>query len=556
MNGPGERSTTRMGVVLGAAASMAVSLILCGCGSSTPVAQKADTGRSTSSTLGLPAPTASGAGRGEPPASAVSAPAPLSPAARERVERFCSACHPLPQSENFPREQWPAEVRLGFDLYRASLRSDLPEPTEAEAIRYFQEHAPTALGIPRAADRVEPPSTLRFEPVSVRGIPEQAGPAVAQVIPCGPELQSAGGAAMFTTDMRSGEIRRWRIAADVAASGVFASSGHPCRLTPVPNRSDAWFVADLGSYMPEDHDFGGVSLLVCPGGGPASSEEWDVAVAGTLTPVRTGLSRVVEARPFDFDGEAPLDLLVVEFGWRRTGALRVLLGAGEGGLPTGQRVLDPRHGCLATRIADFDGDGADDVVAVFAQEHETVDVWYRRGPGDFEHRQIHRLPDPSWGSSGLDVTDIDGDGDPDVLHCNGDTMDSGLPRPTHGVRVLLNEGGKVFENREIALLPGVSQATAADLDGDGDLDVVACALLPSGGGRPAGTFEGMVWIEQTDEGWRPHTIERDRCEHAAFALADVDSDGRTDIVAGVFQADAGSSASPVLRVWLNRPAGR
>lgn len=541
---------------LGSAAWLAAALAFAGCGSTAPGLSKKEASRTTATRVERPTPVPGAAARDVASSSAAPAPAPLSPAARERVERFCSACHPLPHSENFPREQWPAEVRLGFDLYRASLRSDLPEPPEADAIRYFQERAPSALEIPRAADRIDAPAAVRFEPATVRGVPEQSGPAVAQVIRCGPEFESAGGAALFTTDMRSGEIRRWRIAADVAVSGVFASGGHPCRLTPLPGRSDAWFVADLGSYMPEDHDFGGVSLLVGPDGAGASSGERDVAVAGTLTPLRTGLSRVVEARPFDFDGEGPLDLLVVEFGWRRTGALRVLLGAGEGGEPTGQRVLDPRHGCLAARVADFDGDGADDVVAVFAQEHETVDVWYRRGPGDFDHRQIHRFPDPSWGSSGLDVADIDGDGDPDILHCNGDTMDSGLPRPTHGVRVLVNEGGKAFENREIATIPGVSQATAADLDGDGDLDVVACAFLPSDGGRPAGTFEALVWIEQTEDGWRPHTIERDRCEHAAFALADVDADGRTDIVAGVFQADAKASAGPLVRVWLNRPAVR
>ena len=500
-------------------------------------------------------PASPAVARSSQAAAITTVPEPLSPAARERVERFCSACHPLPESENFPRDQWPAEVRLGFDLYRASLRSDLPEPPEAEAIRYFQEHAPTSLAIPRAADRAESPSPVRFEAVAVPGIPAREVPAVSQVLARPGRGGDAEGVELLTADMRSGEIRRWRLAGDAAASGVLALAGHPCRLSPVPGRADAWFVGDLGSYMPEDHDHGAVRLLDgSTAGDPVASGS--SAVAGSLTPIREGLSRVVEAIPFDFDGEAPLDLLVLEFGWRRTGALRVLLAAGEGGEPAGQRVLDPRHGCLAARIADVDGDGAEDVVAVFAQEHETVDVWYRRGPGEFDHRQILRLPDPSWGSSGLDVADIDGDGDPDILHCNGDTMDSGLPRPTHGVRVLVNGGGRAFENVEIARIPGVSQATAADVDGDGDLDVVACSLLPADGGRPAGTFDSLSWIEQTPDGWRPHSIQRDHCDHAAFALADIDGDGRTDVVAGTFLAEADAGATPLLRVWLNRPAGR
>ena len=100
-------------------------------------------------------------------------------------------------------------------------------------------------------------------------------------------------------------------------------------------------------------------------------------------------------------------------------------------------------------------------------------------------------------------------------------------------------------------MPGISQASAADLDRDGDLDLVAAAFHPSEGGHPPGTFDSLLWVEQTAEGWKTRSIERDRCEHAAFALADVDGDGRTDLVAGTFRADP-ASPRPLLTVWLNR----
>jgi len=477
--------------------------------------------------------------RTPPAAATVAAQPPLSPAARERVERFCSACHPLPAPANFPRLQWPQEVRLGFDLWQASLRTDLAVPSEAEAIRYFQEGAPERLDLPRAADRPESAAPLVFERVEPTGMVEQPGPAIAQVTLDG--APSGGGAAILTTDMRSGEIRRWHLDGSTASSSVVAAGGHPCRLTPVPGAAGRWFVGDLGSYMPEDHDFGSVAILEPSGEGAQAA----------IRPIREGLSRVVEALPIDFDGTGPADLLVLEFGWRRSGALRVLLGAGEGGPATGQRVLDPRHGCLAARVVDLDRDGHADVVAAFAQEHETVDVWYGGTPGAPDHRQVHRLPDPSWGSSGLDVADLDGDGDADIIHINGDTMDSGLPRANHGIRVLWNDGGRAFRVEEVAVMPGISQAAAADLDGDGDQDLVAAAFHPSEGGHPPGTFDSLLWVEKTPDGWKTHAIERDRCEHAAFALADVDGDGRTDLVAGTFRADP-ASPRPLLTVWLNR----
>ena len=472
-------------------------------------------------------------------AAAVAAPPPLSPAARERVERFCSACHSLPSPASFPRHQWPQEVRLGFDLWQASLRTDLPVPTEADAIRYFQEGAPERLDLPRAADRTESAAPLVFQRVEPTGVVEQPGPAIAQVTLDG--VAAAGGVSILTTDMRSGEIRRWLLDGSTASSHVVAAGGHPCRLTPLPGRPDCWFVGDLGSYMPEDHDFGSVAILEMSAEGTEAS----------MRPIREGLSRVVEALPLDFDGAGPADLLVLEFGWRRSGALRVLLGAGDGAPATGQRVLDPRHGCLAARVVDLDGDGHVDVVAAFAQEHETVDVWYGGAPGAPEHRQLHRLPDPSWGSSGLDVADLDADGDADIIHFNGDTMDSGLPRANHGIRVLWNDGGRAFRTEEVAVMPGISQASAADLDLDGDLDLVAAAFHPSEGGYPQGTFDSLLWVERTPRGWETRAIERDRCEHAAFALADVDGDGRADIIAGTFRADP-VVPRPPLSVWLNR----
>ena len=100
------------------------------------------------------------------------------------------------------------------------------------------------------------------------------------------------------------------------------------------------------------------------------------------------------------------------------------------------------------------------------------------GGGRFRREVIYDAPHPAFGSSGIQLVDLDGDGDRDVLMTNGDSLDSRLLRPDHGVRWLENRGRYPFRHHHLASLYGAHRAVAADLDGDGDLDIVAASFLP------------------------------------------------------------------------------
>jgi hypothetical protein len=100
-------------------------------------------------------------------------------------------------------------------------------------------------------------------------------------------------------------------------------------------------------------------------------------------------------------------------------------------------------------------------------------------------------------------------------------------------------------------MPGVHRALAADIDGDGDLDLVAGALLAGGADQDESVLPALVWLEQTKPGvFVKHTIATGFPRHATLDVADIDGDGDMDIVTGYFSIN--KPAESWVQVWLNQ----
>jgi hypothetical protein len=303
-------------------------------------------------------------------------------------------------------------------------------------------------------------------------------------------------------------------------------------------------VADLGTLGAFDHDRGKVVWLR------------QDARSGTFEKVvlADGLGRVTDVRPIDTDGSGKLDLIVAEFGQYRTGGILFLRNvASPGQRPRFQpEELDPRTGTIHVPVVDLDGDGRADFLAMVSNESESVEAFLNRGNGKFHRRTLWRAPDLTFGSNGIEVVDLNGDGKMDVLYVNGDAFDNGRASPWHGVQWLENRGNMQFEYHRLTDMPGAMVAAAGDFDGDGKLDILVVSCLPEGlkcDPATAEQFASIVLLEQVSPGrFVRHTLERGLCCHAAVVVGDFNGDGRLDFAVGTYQM--GLHARELERTWL------
>ena len=463
------------------------------------------------------------------------------------VQTTCAACHPVPSPQILPKSAWKSVVldMTGLIVQGIGLPKGAKAPSadfDAERIAYwFEQRAPQALPSPEPWPPVGNEGA-RFERKALT-YPAAKGPAAIANVRFA-KLSSAGATEVIAADMLSGSLL-----AGADPLRLLGRVPHPCHVEVVDLDRDGrldLLVADLGAPAPSDDTKGSVQWL------RAKADQTYAVV-----PLATALPRVADAQAGDFDGDGDLDVVVAAFGWRKVGGILLLENrttdwAKPSFVP---RTLDERTGAIHVPVTDLDRDGRLDFVALLSQHHETVVAFLGDGKGGFRQQTIDAAPHPAWGSSGIQLVDLDGDQDQDVLVTNGDMLDDYQLKPYHGIRWLENKGGFPFVAHDVAPMHGVIRAQAADLDGDRDLDIVAGALVqvasPSGPVKSADA-PSLVWLEQTSPGvFARHTLERG-AQHLSLDLGDVDGDGRVDIVT----ANSLSGGSGVVEVWRNRGAAR
>jgi hypothetical protein len=478
----------------------------------------------------------------EPPP--VTRPAEPPEATPEQVRQVCAACHAYPPPETFPRSAWRKEVKQGYDFLHQDAAHRFAFAPLPSVLRYYEKRAPEAL--PSLPPLPSGESPLRFERRGYKLPDSSAPPGVTHL-----SLVRLGEHArpeVLVCDVHSAQVLLLTIAEATPAWRVLAKGVVCARAEVVDLDGDGIkdiVLACLGSFLATDDRVGSVVFL-------------KGAKDGTFQAVTLldGIGRVADVRAADFNGDGKLDLVVAVFGWRQTGEILYL----ENRTTDWSRpafvphVLDRRHGTTHVPVADLNGDGKPDFVALITQEHEAVVAFVNEGAGQFKQQTIWAAPHPAFGCNGLQLDDLDGDGDLDIVVTNGDALDAPyLLKPYHGVQRLDNQGGLKFPPHRLMDLYGGGSPVVADLDGDGRRDLLVGCFLPAAYYPQRGALKhsSLVWLQQSAQGhFVPHSLETSAYDHLTCAVGDVDGDGRPDLAVG--NCIIGGPPAEAVVIWSQR----
>jgi hypothetical protein len=199
-------------------------------------------------------------------------------------------------------------------------------------------------------------------------------------------------------------------------------------------------------------------------------------VTATHVPAAPTL-HILDAALVDVDGDGDLDVIAAVEG----GANRLYLNDGRGRLTWREGAFGTRaHDTEHVLSADFNQDGFPDVI--FVAEDDMAHEFFLGGPGGQFTDATDRLPARSEGN-GLAIGDVNGDGLPDVVVGNSGSQRGGQRRSGQNF-LWLSDARRPghFVDATATHLPAVDDdtqdITLADLDGDGDLDMIVANETP------------------------------------------------------------------------------
>ncbi|MBW2979870.1 SBBP repeat-containing protein [Candidatus Woesearchaeota archaeon] len=187
---------------------------------------------------------------------------------------------------------------------------------------------------------------------------------------------------------------------------------------------------------------------------------------------------------------------------------------GDGSTWTQYNINGSFNGANSVHAADIDGDGDIDIVGGAGTDDDIA--WWDNTNGDGSAWTQNIIND-SFDARYVYTADIDGDGDADIVASSSNDADVVWLNNTNG------DGSAWVQNVINASFIGARDVYAADIDGDGDIDVLGTSS----------SYDDIVWWNNTNgdgSTWTQHAINDTFNYPKSVYATDIDNDGDIDVL--------------------------